>query len=314
MIELHRHLDVSIRVSTLHELAQKFDLIPNSTSLEAFNSRFILHSPLKDLSDVLTKFTVFQKILKTEEILERIAFEVAEDCFNEGIRQVELRFSPSFVCEFNHLSWDKALDHFETGIKKAKKQFPAMQIGLICIATRDFGIDSVAETVEFFLKNKNRLIGLDLAGNEENFPCRIFENAFKPAKTQNMNITIHAGEADGPENIWEAIELLGAKRIGHGIRCMEDPSLVTYLVKNKICLEICPTSNWITRVVPSLEQHPLPKIIHAGIPACINTDDPGIFSNNLPDEISLCREKLGLSETEISLCEQNAIQHSFLRA
>jgi adenosine deaminase len=310
--ELHRHLDVSIRSSTLLKLAQAKGLEGQSTSLEAFRNKLLIRKPLTDLNSVLAQFTLFPKVLDRPEVLEQVAFECVEDCHAEGTRQVELRFSPTFVTEFSKLRWEDALGAFERGIQRGMARYPEIRAGLICIASRDFGADEVLRTVEFYLAHKPRFIGIDLAGNEIDYPCRIFESAFKTLAAHDVRITVHAGEASGPENIWEAIELLGAQRIGHGIACVRDPVLMAYLKTNKICLEMCPTSNWLVNAVPSLEAHPLPMVLRAGIPVCINTDDPGIFGVTLPEEIEICRTRLGMSENEIQLCEKHAMEASFL--
>lgn len=310
--ELHRHLDVSIRTTTLLRLAQERGLETQSTSLERFREKLIIRKPMTDLNAVLGQFTFFQKVLDRPETLEQVAYEVVEDCRAEGTRKVELRFSPSFVCQYSHLPWEAALAGFERGVQRALKTFPEMRAGLLCIASRDYGADEVLKTVEFFLKHQNRFVGLDLAGNEIQFPCRIFESSFKKAITAKAKITIHAGEASGPENIWEAIELLGARRIGHGISSVQDPKLMDKLAREKICLEMCPTSNWLTRAVPSFEEHPLPKVLRAGIPVCINTDDPGIFDVTLPHEIEICRKKMGMSQAEVEKCGNYAETASFI--
>ncbi|MCM2276708.1 MAG: adenosine deaminase [Oligoflexia bacterium] len=310
--ELHRHLDVSLRLSTLLELAQERGLESRSTSLERFREKIILSKPLHDLREVLGQFTLFQKVLDRPEVLERAAFEVMEDCWNEGTRKVELRFSPSFVSEYSKLSWENVLAGFERGVARALAKYPGMQAGFLCIASRDFGAEAVAETVDFFLKHQNRFVGVDLAGNEENFPCHLFESSFKRAANAGAKITIHAGEATGPENMWEAIELLGARRIGHGIAAVRDPKLMEYLARHGICLEMCPTSNWLTRAVDSFEAHPLPQVLRAGVPVCINTDDPGVFSVGMPDEIRICREKMGMTPAEIQRCHEHASGASFI--
>ena len=134
-----------------------------------------------------------------------------------------------------------------------------------------------------------------------------------PVRDAGCPITIHAGEDAGPDNIWQAIEDLGAQRIGHGIRCVDDPKLMTYLREKQICLEICPTSNWVTQAVPSLEKHPLPTILRAGIPVSINTDDPGVFGTTLPEEYRLCTEIIGLSGAELDFCRTAAARYSFLQ-
>jgi adenosine deaminase len=310
--ELHRHLDVSIRTQTLLELAQKKGFVPQSTSLSSFREELMIRKPMKDLNSVLNQFSLFQKVLDRPEVLERVAFEVVEDCRNEGIRQIELRYSPAFVSEYSKLSWDLSLSSFYQGMQRALKKYPDMKAGLICIATRDSGKEGVDRAVEFFLQNPSQFIAIDLAANEIDYPCRLFEDSFKKAIKSNSRITIHAGEAAGPENMWEAIELLGAQRIGHGIAAIRDPQLMKVLAEKNICLEICPTSNWLTQAVIHLSDHPLPKLLRAGVPVSINTDDPGIFGVTIPDEIQVCKTLLGMSDSEIQTCQDHARNASFL--
>jgi len=310
--ELHRHLDISARLSTVLELAQKLGLEPQSTSLQSFGDKLYLRSPLNDLASVLARFELFQKILVTPEILERVAFETVEDCRREGTQNVELRYSPSFLCEKSGLNWLEASQAFDRGVKRALQTFPEMRAGLICIASRDYGLDMASQTVEFFLAHPELFIGVDLAGNESAYPARLFQEAYAPAIQARAKITIHAGEAAGPDQVWEAIELLGAQRIGHGIASAKDPQLMEHLRQRKICLEICPTSNWLTQCVPTLPQHPLAQLVRAGVPVSINTDDPGVFPVTLASEIQLCRDELGLTETEIQACQQSALHSSFL--
>lgn len=313
--ELHRHLDASLRLSTLLELAQARGLEPQSTSLDHFREKFILNTPQFNLDTVLSKFNLFQQVLDSPEVLERVAEEAVQDCYQEGTRQVEFRFSPSFVCELNpHLSWKDVLFSFDNGIQKALKKFPQMHAGLICIASRNYGVERVEETIDFFLKYRKHFIGFDLAGTEKGFPCRLFEKSFQKLRETQLNhpITIHAGEDSGAENIWEALEYLGARRIGHGIRYSEDPLLARHLAEKKICLEMCPTSNWITGCVRDLRSHPLLTAIRSGISVCINTDDPGIFGNSMTYETNLCMHVIGLTAADLKLCNQNAMQASFL--
>lgn len=310
--ELHRHLDVSLRPSTALQLAQERGLEPQSTSLEGFCEKLILKQPMKDLGAVLSTFSLFQKILDRPEVLERVTFEVIEDCWNEGTRQVELRFSPSFITELNGLPWSDLLDGVERGLQKGLQTYPEIKAGLICIASRNYGPSSAEQTVEFFIKNKNRFIGLDLAGDEANYSSDLFAGTFQNALQNGAKITIHAGEASGPESVWKAIEQLGAKRIGHGIRSIEDPVLVQHLVKNQICLEVCPTSNWLTHVVNRIEDHPLPLLLRSGVPVCINTDDPAVFGVTLPHEVRISKEKMGLTDLEIKKTFEFATQFSFL--
>ena len=312
LTELHRHLDVSLRLGTLLSLAQERGLEPTSTSLAHFQDKFVLRKPLPGLGEVLGQFSLFQKVLDRPEVLERVAFEVSEDCYLEGIRKAELRFSPSFVCDVSRLPWDEALAAFGAGLKRAQTKYPDFQAGLICIGSRDFGMDSILQTVEFFLRNTDRFIGIDLAGDESTHPNSEYVRAFKPVVDSGANITVHAGEAAGPDSMWAALEMLGAKRIGHGITCVQDRQLMDTLRDRKICLEMCPTSNFITSAVPDLRKHPLKEVLHYGIPVCINTDDPGIFGADLPHEIEVCRREMGMSEADIHACFAHAEKYSFL--
>jgi len=310
--ELHRHLELSMRLSTLLEFAQASNLVSESTSLEAFKEDLILVQPEADLIKVLEEMKLFPKVLDRPERLIRLAYEAVYDSYSEGTRKIEFRYSPTFIAEWGKLSWDEILLSFEQGLKKALVELPQMQAGLICIATREYGVDATDRTVEFFLKNRSRLIGLDLAGNEVDYPGKLFEKSFGKAKKAGARITVHAGEAGGPDFIWQAIDLLGAERIGHGITCIEDPSLMKYLSEKRICMEMCPTSNWLTGGIPSFEKHPLPEVLRAEIPVCINTDDPSIFGVTLIDEVNLCSTLMGLTKKEIDLCFENATRASFL--
>jgi adenosine deaminase len=313
--ELHRHLDVSLRLSTLHALAQERGHVAASTSLAAFAQQIVIREPMKDLASVLGSFKICQLVLDRPEVLERVAFEACEDIRAEGTSAVELRYSPTFVGEFGGLSWNDQLDAFEAGIRRFRDGLAAHETfdaGLICIVSRDYGADSAEKAVDFFLENEGRFIGLDLAGNEIDFPNRLFEKPFARARAAGARITVHSGEALGPDTVWSAIEDLGARRIGHGIAAIGDPKLMEKLRAHDICLEVCPTSNWLTRVVPSLESHPLPKFLRAGVPVCINTDDPTLFGNSLGHEINISKQYLGLTDLEVARCFEHARRASFL--
>jgi adenosine deaminase len=310
--ELHRHLDVSVRLSTLLELAQERGLVPTSTSLSGFRSDFLLREPMTDLASVLAKFTLYQQVLDRPDVIERASFEACEDAYREGIRKIEFRFSPGFVTALSRLAWLDALDGFEAGLRRAMETYPDFRAGLICIGSRDFGMGSIEKTIEFFLKHQERFVALDLAGDESEYPNDLYRHVIQPVIDAGANITIHAGEAAGADSIWAAIELLGAKRIGHGIRCVEDPRLMDHLRENRILLEMCPTSNRITSAWPDLKTHPFKTCFEAGVPVSLNTDDPSIFGNTLGDEIRIAREEMGMSEAAIRQTFADAAKYSFL--
>lgn len=301
-VELHRHIDCSLRPATLANLAKK--------SEKEIREKFWLTKPLGSLQEVLNRLTLFQKVLSSTEILERVAFEAVEDAFHEGITKLELRYSPRFASEHSKIPWEEVLKSFQCGIQRGISTYP-IQVGLICILSRreDFGV--AQEAIDFAICHRDDFIGVDLAGPEVGFPCRLYKDLFRKARDAGFPITIHAGEGCDPENIWEAIDLLGAMRIGHGCRAIEDLQLMLRLARDQILIETCPTSNIITRAVGSWQEHPLPRFLDVGIPCSISTDDPGIFGVTLQDEFERCKKWMGMSEADLKRCNELAEKHSF---
>lgn len=339
-VELHRHLDVSFRMSTLLEWAQERGLEGASTSLESFSQKLAITEPMSDLGTALEKFNYVQKLYDRYDVMERLAFEAAEDCAREGLDSIEFRYSPGFVSKLSKLPWQEALDGICAGLARAHTVYPALKTRLIAIISRDLGMDSADRTLELVLKNPECFCALDLAGDEDAFPLLPYRSIFKRAKQEGVGITIHAGESKGPDHVWEAVELLGADRIGHGIGAAQDQSLMSYLRENQIGLEVCPTSNWLTGCVASFETHPLGTLLRAGVPVCLNTDDPGIFfvrggaaqpslsgvvaaergpgsgfsgygRLTLAHEISTAMTRMGIGPREIDLMKRHALAMSF---
>jgi adenosine deaminase len=210
------------------------------------------------------------------------------------------------------MPWLEALDGFSAGLARARVAYPDLTSGLICIGSRDFGMDSIERTIEFFLKNQECFIGFDLAGDESQYPNHLYQRAMRKVIASGAKITIHAGEAAGPESVWAAIQDLGASRIGHGIRSVEDPVLMDYLRENQILLEMCPTSNRLTSAWSDYRTHPFKRCLEMGIPVSLNTDDPSIFGNTIQDEIAIARNSMGISLEAISQSFKTARKHSFL--
>lgn len=311
-IEHHRHLDASIRATTLAELVCSNKIEGPYQTVEQVQKNFWITRQLGSLRDVLARFVLFQKCMNSIEVLKRVGKEAVQDAIKEGITKLELRYSPSFTSELSKIPWKQALLAFKEGIEEGSLGHD-IRTGLICIVSRDFGVDMAHQTVDFAVENKDAFVAVDLAGNEENFPCKMFVDSFRKASNAGIPVTIHAGEGAGAENIWEAIDLLGARRIGHGIRAIGDVELMHRLAKDKILLETCPTSNFITRTISDFQSHPLPRFLHAGIPVSINTDDPGIFGVTLGEEYERCRKILGLNDGELKKINEYADQYSFIK-
>lgn len=314
-VELHRHLELSVRHSTLRELAPDFGI--NITDQASFDQRFVINEPMADLGSVLGKFLDTQLLLANEEILERITYEVCEDAYKiENVRILELRYAPTFVIDRHpDLDFDKIHSAIVRGMRRAEKDFP-IAVGLICIIQRILPVKEAERVTDFAIAHRDTFIGLDLADNEVGFDSKPFAPFFKRAREAGLRVTVHSGEANvpnAPRYVREAVEFLGAERIGHGVQVYRDPAAIKYLIDNKIPLELCLTSNYLTQAVAGgKEKHPIHDLLKAGVLVTINTDDPGIFNCDLNSEYALLNQHFGFTEDEFRRCNQTAARASFI--
>ncbi|MCY4644372.1 MAG: adenosine deaminase [Bacteriovoracales bacterium] len=312
-VELHRHLEMSIRHETVRELAPQmgFDL----PSDEAFRKQFLVTSPLEDLESVLQCFLNNQKLLFSSEVLERITYETVEDAWREGTRILELRYSPTFIRDGGGLAdFDRIHQAVCDGLARAEKDFP-VAVGLICTIQRILPLKEGRYVADFAMANGDSFIGLDLADNEVGHPPRLFSPFFQKARGKGLGITAHAGEADIPEApgyVREAMDYLGAQRIGHGVQIHRDPKIMDEVKSKGIVLELCVTSNWLTRAVPMRESHPFRHLFDYGINTTINSDDPGVFDIDLSGEYQLLVDHQHFSEDELNRCNDIAAWASFI--
>lgn len=313
-VELHRHLDCSMRFSTMIEIAQTIGLeVPNST--DELKKYFLIEEPMKDLATVLKKFMAAQKLLHSEEVLTRLAFEACEDAYNDGIKIIEFRYAPTFINDGHpELSFEKIHQAFLNGIKLAEQQFD-IAVGLICIIQRTKSLTVAENVTHFAIENKDSFIAIDLADNEEGFEPILFAPMFRKAKNAGLHITIHSGEAPTPQSpywVKDSISVLGAERIGHGIQIINNLEILNYVRDLQIPLEVCPISNWLTQAFPSHESHPIRQLMNAGIRTTINSDDPGIFNINLSDDYAILQKYHGFTNNDFKHCNLIAAQSSFI--
>jgi adenosine deaminase len=312
-VELHRHLELSLRADTIWELAPQFGITLKSQ--QDFQERFMILEPMRDLSTVLKKFLDTQKLLASADILERVAFEACVDAFrNEGIRILELRYSPTFIQEGHTLTFEQIHEAIVAGCQRAEVEYP-IAVGLICIIQRILPVADAERVVDFAIANKDSFVGLDLADNEQGFDSKPFAPLFLRAKKAGLGITIHSGEAADPKApkwVMDAIQVLGAERIGHGVQIYRDEEVMKAVREMKIVLELCPTSNLLTQAVSHLKFHPLKQLMDFGILTTVNTDDPGIFNTNLNREFRIARDTIGLTEENLIACTQTAAERSFI--
>lgn len=313
-VDLHRHLDCSMRWSTLLEIATSLKIeIPKEPLKQ--QQHFLVTGPMVNLEAVLNKFLIAQKLLASEEILERLAFEVCEDAFNDGVRILELRYAPTFIASGHpHLTYEKIHQAFLKGVEKAKKKMP-IAVGLICILQRVLDLKTVDHVTKFAIENKNTFLALDLADNEEGFEPKHFAPYFTKAKSEGLRITVHSGEAPNPaagQWIMDSINILHAERIGHGVQAIHFPNVMRTLIEKNIPLEVCPYSNYLTQAFSTYQNHPLKKLIDANVPVTLNSDDPGMFASVLTDDYLIAQNYQNLTLADFNKCNQTAYKHSFI--
>lgn len=311
-VELHRHLDCSVRWSTLIELAPQVG-IPLASTSQGQKDQFLITGPMKDLGSVLGKFMNAQKVLASEEILARVAFEACEDAYNDGIRVLELRYAPTFIADgHRNLTFERIHKSLHHGIELAKKKYH-MAVGLICIVQRIKSYEIASEVVDFAIDHKGSFIALDLADNEEGFDPKTFAPLFQKAKKSGLHITVHSGETPNSAHwVKDSIEILGAERIGHGIQIIDDPAVLNFVRDQRIPLEVCPISNYLTQSFKTYEEHPIRQLINAGILVTVNSDDPGVFATTLSDDYEVLHRVHGFSKADFKRCNKVAFGASFI--
>ncbi|EHZ6871744.1 adenosine deaminase [Providencia rettgeri] len=311
LTDLHRHLDGNIRPETILSLAEQHHIQLPATELEALRPHVQIIGQEADLVGFLAKLDWGVAVLADLEACRRVAFENVEDAFNAGIDYAELRFSPYYMAMKHQLPVEGVVEAIIDGVRAGCQQFD-IKINLIGILSRTFGQQACTTELQGLLAHRHHLCALDLAGDELGFPGELFESLFIKARDTGLNITVHAGEAAGANSIWHAINVLGAQRIGHGVKAIEDPALIEYLVKHQIGMESCLTSNIQTSTVPSLAQHPLKTFLQQGVLASINTDDPAVQGIELRYEYEVAAPQAGLTSAEIEQAQRNGLSMAFL--
>jgi adenosine deaminase len=319
LAELHRHFDGSCRPDTLWEYSEKYYRAVPGLDFEEFR-HYLQWDDTRDrnLMDYLSKFDLPLQYTQFYENIKRIAYEIADDAYNEGIRVLELRTNP-FIHRRAGLSTRQVVHATRKGLARFGEEHPDFRAGINIIAMRNHGgnmarillREVIGEHADFH--NGPGVIGFDIAGAEAPFPPILFAKAYELASTMNLGLTVHAGEAAGPERVWEAVDNLGPDRIGHGTSAARDPELLKRLAADKITVECCLTSNIHTGAIDRYEDHPLPKFLDAGVPVALCTDNPTVSGTTLRREYEVAMETFGLSEDDMRRIASMGWQASFLR-
>jgi len=310
-VDLHRHLEGSLRLNTLREVGLNHGLdLPNTNRLRELVQ--VNKDEAFTFENFLSKFQTLRLFYRSPDIISRLTREAVADAAADNVRYLELRFTPAALGRAEQFPLGEVMDWVIDGASKAEADF-GVKTRLIASVNRHESPE-LAEQVarlaaERFAKG---IIGLDLAGDEAHFSGLLFSGVFKEARQAGLHITVHAGEWAGAENVSEAITQLGAERIGHGVRVLEDPSATALARERGTTFEVCITSNYQSGVVAALTVHPLPRMISLGLNATINTDDPSISQIKLSDEYRLACEDLGLSIKTLQERVLAAAQAAFL--
>lgn len=313
LIELHLHLDGSLRPETVWELAKEQNIKLPANTVDEVRDQMQVPEDCRTLEEYLTRFDLPLLVLQTREALERAAFELTEDLAKEGVTYAEIRFAPQLSIK-GGMTQEQAVEAAIEGVKRGMEQYPSIRVGLIlCCMRGEDNEEWNLQTVETAKKYLGDVVcAVDIAGAESLYPTDRFAPVFEKVREYGLPSTIHAGEAAGPESMKTALAF-GAKRIGHGVAAVEDPKLVRRLIEEQITLEVCVTSNYQTKVVPSIEAHPIRRLFNAGVRVTVNSDNRTVSNTNVRKELDILRNVFGFKEQEIEKMEEYAWEARFLR-
>lgn len=311
LVELHRHLDGSIRLQTILELADEHDIALPSQTLSGLAPYVHVDESAPGLMAFLERFEHMTAVLVDAEACRRVAYENVEDALSEGIDYIELRYSPWFMAESHGMDPAEVMEACADGVRAAERD-TGVRVNIIGILSRTYGVEACMKELDAILAHRDHIVAVDLAGDEHRYPAHLFKEHFKRVRDAGLEVSVHAGEADGPQSVWSAIQDLGATRIGHGFRAIEDPALVEYLVKHGIGLEACPTSNLHTSTVENYASHPIKPLADQGVKFCLNTDDPGISAIDIKHEYEIAAPATGLSREQVHQSQLDGLEMAFL--
>ncbi len=296
--DLHVHLDGSLRLSTILELADKGGIELPADTEAGLREVIGCGNNFGSLVEYLRGFDITLRVMQNESSLERIAFELAEDAHRENVRYMEVRYAPLLHTR-QGMKLTAVVEAVLDGLGRAR-EFYGIKSNLILCGIRNISPESSYAMAELCVAYKNRgVVGFDLAGAEAEFPAKHHRAAFQLVRDNNINTTIHAGEAYGPQSIAQAIHVCGAHRIGHGVRLREDGDLLHYVTDHRIALECCPSSNVQTGAVKDLALHPLKLYFDLGLRVTVNTDNRLITDTSVSKELWLAHNKIGIPFADI---------------
>ena len=309
--DLHVHLDGSLRIPTIIDLAKKQNIDLPSFDEQELTQKVMTGKNCKNLAEYLSGFEITLSVLQDEDALYRVAYELAEDAAAENVWYMEVRYSPILHTQ-KGLKLPNIVDAVIEGLNEAEKKFN-IKTGVIICGMRNINPQTSLQLAELSVAYKNKgVVAFDLAGQEESYPAKKHKEAFYLIRNNNINTTAHAGEAFGPESIRQAIHYCGAHRIGHGTRLYEDGDLLNYVNDHRIPIETCLLSNVQTGAAASLEKHPLRFYFDYGLRVTINTDNRLISDTTVTNELYLAAKHLNFNLDDIKLMIVDGFKSAFL--
>lgn len=314
MIELHLHLDGSLRPATVMELADEQGIRLPVRDLAVLTEEYLqVPDDCVDLVACLKRFDLPIRVLGTPEAMYRAAFELTEDLAGEDYEYAEIRFAPQYA-RFTGHTQQEYVEAARDGMRSALEKYPSMKAALIlCCMRGDDNREENRETIRLTARYLDSgICAADLAGAESLFPTESFADVFALAKKLDIPYTIHAGEAAGPDSVRAALAM-GASRIGHGVRAIEDPALVRELAARGIPLEVSFTSNVQTRAFARAADHPFGRLYEAGVHVTVNTDNRTVSHICMAEEIRRVKQQFGFTDGDIAVMQQYAREAAFCR-
>ncbi|MBD3237424.1 MAG: adenosine deaminase [Candidatus Eisenbacteria bacterium] len=303
-VELHLHLEGAIPPATLWSLIQKYGGDPSVPTIESLRERF----RYRDFAHFIDTWVWKNGFLREYEDFERIASEVAADLARQGIRYVEAFYSPG-----DYRARGLEPGRLTAAIRRGLDRCPEIEVALVADLIRDHGPERAARMLDAVHEAREHgVIGVGIGGSEEAYPAQRFAPVFRRAREIGFRTSAHAGEAAGPESVWDVIRSLEVDRIGHATRAIEDPDLLDHLAARHIPIEVCISSNLRTGAVRSVAEHPVRTYFERGIPISINTDDPRMFETSLAAEYKLLVDALGFRRADIEALVLQAAASSWL--
>lgn len=309
-------MEGGIRPATAWDLAARHGLDVGIDSYAEFEAKALVPAPLGSLQDVLNALLLTRRTLCCHEAIERVAFENVEDAWRDGTRLLELRFAPTLLVPVSGLSYDEVTRAVLEGVLRAMSLYP-IEVGLIGSLRRKASPEANGQAADALIRcvrgaYAGRVVGVDLADDENSADPELFRTLMTKAKDAGLGLTVHSGLNTDAERVRRTLSALRPDRLGHGILILGDESLVQEVREMGIHLEISLTSNWITASVPSIEEHPLPFLIRAGLSVSLSTDDPQLFGIDLVHEYETCQRLFGFGQRDFQRMNQAAAASSFL--